>query len=273
MEVRKVADTVLRCQSASLANLLAPASTTPAVPWRACRQLASRNAYSLSRRRTFITTIPNCAFKPSATTVASPPPSRNEDKASQEDELASIDKAARDLSWIQGGGSRTTSYQRGQEKSTLPRQREIFMNRGSSADDILKTMNSTFPSSSAPSADGIDLSRMQNPSSTTSSESARDVMSAITTLLPKQEKIPIRLSPSTGRSVAIQGHVDVARGFKLMERTVAFNGIRRQATQQRYHERRALKKKRLQRQRWRVKFMAGFKATVAKVKKLKKQGW
>lgn len=144
------------------------------------------------------------------------------------------------------------------------------MNKGSSAVDILNSMKTFSNPASKP---GIDLSRMRNPVAPNRPESATDMMSAITTMLPKAEKIPIRLSPSTGRSIAIQGNVDVAKGFRLMERNCSQNSVKKDSQSQRYHERRGMKKKRLVRQRWRGRFMEGFKATVARVKKLRRQGW
>lgn len=91
--------------------------------------------------------------------------------------------------------------------------------------------------------------------------------------IPKPIRVPIKLNASTGRSVTIGAGVDVARGIRLMEMSCARNKIRRDATAQRFHERGGLKRKRLRRERWRVKFREGFKATVARVKQLKNQGW
>jgi len=42
---------------------------------------------------------------------------------------------------------------------------------------------------------------------------------------------------------------------------------------QRYHERGGLKRKRLRRERWRKRFSEGFKATIARVRELTRQGW
>lgn len=67
--------------------------------------------------------------------------------------------------------------------------------------------------------------------------------------------------------------IDVGRGFKLLEMSCARNKVRREANNQRFHERPGLKRKRLRRERWRKKFMEGFKATVGRVKQLKNQGW
>jgi len=93
------------------------------------------------------------------------------------------------------------------------------------------------------------------------------------TRMPKPVRVPITLNPSTGRSVQIGVGVDVGRGFRLLEQSCARNGVRRDANTQRFHERPGLKRKRLRRERWRRKFLEGFKATVGRVKQLKNQGW
>ena len=273
MEVRKAADTLLRCHLSPLASLLVSAS---ALPWQAGRQLTCRGPPPLSRPRTFIATTPKYAIRPIATTTASSPPSKHDRESYEGSKPTSInvEKAAHNLGWLQGGStSRYGAFPQTQVQTRVPRERELTMNHGNSADDILQSVNSTFSSSSKTSTGGIDLSRMQNPPSKNRPESAVDMMSAITTMLPKPEKIPIRLSPSTGRSVAIQGNVDVARGFRLMERTCVQNSIKRDSMNQRYHERRGQKKKRMRGVRWRARFMGGFRAIVLRVKKLRKQGW
>ena len=275
MEVRKAVDTLLRCQSSPLADLLVSA---PSLRWQTLRQLTSRRLPPLSQRRTFIATTPKYAIRPIATTAASSSSSEH-DKASTEERQpapanANIEKAAHDLGWLQGGSNfRYGTFPHAQGQTRVTPERELTMNHGNSADDILKSVNNTFPSFGNRPTGGIDLSRMQNPPSQNRPESAVDMMSAITTMLPKPEKIPVRLSPSTGRSVAIQGNVDVARGFRLMERTCSQNNVKRDSMNQRYHERRGQKKKRMRGVRWRAKFMEGFKATVSRVKKLRKQGW
>lgn len=85
--------------------------------------------------------------------------------------------------------------------------------------------------------------------------------------------MPLRLNPSTGRSVVVGAGIDVGRGFRLMEMSCARNKIRRDASMQRFHERPGLKRKRLRKERWRKRFSEGFKATIKRVRALKNQGW
>jgi small subunit ribosomal protein MRP21 len=83
----------------------------------------------------------------------------------------------------------------------------------------------------------------------------------------------LRLRPSTGRTIHIKGAVDVARGFSLLQRAVGHNRVRRDLNAQRFHERPALKRKRLLRERWRERFKTGFRAVVSRAMELKAQGW
>lgn len=81
------------------------------------------------------------------------------------------------------------------------------------------------------------------------------------------------LRPSTGRTVEKYGNVDVARAFQLLDIACNKNNVSRDVFRQRYHERPGLKRKRLASERWRKIFRQGFKATVARVSELRKQGW
>lgn len=83
----------------------------------------------------------------------------------------------------------------------------------------------------------------------------------------------MRLTPKTGRTVNIGAGIDIGRGFRLLEQSCARNKVRSDFTKQRFHERGGLKRKRLRRERWRRRFMDGFKSTIARVKEMKRQGW
>jgi small subunit ribosomal protein MRP21 len=84
----------------------------------------------------------------------------------------------------------------------------------------------------------------------------------------------LRLRPSTGRTINInKGSVDLARGFRLLQKAVNQNGIKRDMIMQRAHERPALKRKRQKRERWQQRFQSSFRATMNRVFELKAQGW
>ncbi|KAL2176971.1 mitochondrial 37S ribosomal protein bS21m [Thermothelomyces heterothallicus CBS 202.75] len=94
--------------------------------------------------------------------------------------------------------------------------------------------------------------------------------------LPKHYDVSepeLRLRPSTGRTIQIKGNVDLARGFRLLHRAVSQNKIKAHVRLTRFHERPALKRKRLKRERWQERFRHGFRATINRVMELKAQGW
>jgi ribosomal protein S21 len=90
---------------------------------------------------------------------------------------------------------------------------------------------------------------------------------------PPPPRTPMRLTPSTGRTVHITQTIDLARSFSLLEASCKRNKVRQTFNYQRFYERPGLKRKRLKSERWRKRFMLGFKATVNRVKQMKKQGW
>lgn len=90
---------------------------------------------------------------------------------------------------------------------------------------------------------------------------------------PAPTRPPLRLVPRTGRTVHVGKSVDVARSFKILSVQIAQNQLRRDFQSQRFHERAGLKRKRLRSERWQKRFKKGFKACVARVKELTKQGW
>jgi len=94
--------------------------------------------------------------------------------------------------------------------------------------------------------------------------------------LPKHYDVSepeLRLRPSTGRTIHVKGNVDLARGFRLLQRAVSQNKIKADVRLTKFHERPALKRKRLKRERWQARFKNGFRATINRVMELKAQGW
>ncbi|KAM3065483.1 hypothetical protein ACMFMG_011630 [Clarireedia jacksonii] len=89
--------------------------------------------------------------------------------------------------------------------------------------------------------------------------------------MPVQQ--PLRLTPSTGRTFEIGPTMDLSRAVRMLEISCSQNKVRQDLNKQRFHERPGLRRKRLARERWRRKFMEGFKGVVGRVKQLKNQGW
>jgi len=155
-------------------------------------------------------------------------------------------------------------------------QMEKKLNGGNSASDILAELRQRRERRSGGSGSNMDVSRMMDPRPSSADALPADLMfqTAEETMIHKTKRAPLKLGPSTGRSITIGATgIDVGRGFRLLEQACARNKIKSDANKQRFHERGGLKRKRLRRERWRRKFMDGFKATVGRVKQLKHQGW
>jgi small subunit ribosomal protein MRP21 len=266
MELRRVADALLRSQPSPLAICLAPTSTAR---WATSRQLSCRSSYTRSLQRNLSTTARRCALKPSAVTTTAPPVSESSSADSQPNSQSevkpkpaeeSLGELAATLNWAAHPPAAARGY------TPLSTERERRFNGGTSSADLIRTLNREKNSSK------FDTSRMMDPLGQRPQGVTRDVQAP--TLVPKAERmISLKLNPSTGRSVTINAGIDVGRGFRLLEQSCARNKVRNDANKQRFHERGGLKRKRLRRERWRKRFMEGFKATIGRVKQLKKQGW
>lgn len=258
MELRRAADALLRAQALPFASFLSPAANAR---WMSNAQLGYRGCANRNSQRAFSSTVQRKAIRPSATTSATPPTNSKPTilESNPTKPQPSLEDTAKSL-WA--SKPRTTGY------GILSPEKERAMNGGTSASDLLATLNAKrSPSSSA------DISRMKialAPGGLSTSQAIHDDVAAI----PKAARKPILLNPSTGRSVTIGSTgIDVAKGFRLMEMSCARNKVKSDFMRQRFHERGGLKRKRLRRERWRVRFLDGFKATVLRVKQLKNQGW
>jgi hypothetical protein len=138
------------------------------------------------------------------------------------------------------------------------------MNKGNSAEDLMDAFNMAkgrpSPFSSGPPMPKFDVADLMN-----------DIKKEI--MPPPPPRTPMRLTPTTGRTVHITQMTDLARSFGMLEASCRRNRIKQTFNYQRFHERPGLKRKRLKSERWRRRFMLGFKATVKRVKQMKKQGW
>ncbi|OHF00417.1 hypothetical protein CORC01_04167 [Colletotrichum orchidophilum] len=83
----------------------------------------------------------------------------------------------------------------------------------------------------------------------------------------------LRTRPSTGRTIHLTGHVDLAKALRLLEYNCRKNKVKRTFQLQRFHERPGKKRKRMKSERWRNQFKSGFTATIKRVMELKNQGW
>lgn len=269
MELRRVAEALLRSQSSPI-----PAYLTPSLSkWQI---IAQPSKTTRCATRAFTTSVRQYAIRPSVTT--SQPGSRSTLEPKPTAPVSPND-LANDLNWLAAGygGNRTSRYKspKAQEenKGSLPNadrsKEEADMNGGHSAADLLSSFNQMKPRTQS----GSFWDTMKSPSSMVKSNSS--LMEGLADDMAPEEapRVPLRLTPVIGRTVQIGANIDVARGFNLLNSSIRRNAVRHDFKKQLFHERGGLKRKRLRRERWRKRFMLGFKATVSRVKDLKKQGW
>ena len=67
--------------------------------------------------------------------------------------------------------------------------------------------------------------------------------------------------------------MDLGRGLIYLNSICSQNKVKSDFNRQRFHERPGLKRKRLKSERWRKRFMLGFKGMVYKVQDMKRKGW
>lgn len=239
MDLRRIADGVMRCHASPLTTLF-----TPSIQWRATRSVNEKRLLSHTPGR-FI-----AASSPDSAAFGSPPTTSSAAPAAADSESNRAAVAAK-MNWLTPG--------RGSNRiSTL----EKSLNGGDSADNIIAMLQTQKTRK-------IDTSALKF-----GQRGNRDLEGLITSQIqapaPKQK---IRLSPATGRTVEIGGYVDIGRGFRMLEQSCARNKVRKDAQLQRFHERGGLKRKRLRKERWRRKFMEGFQATITRVNEIRMQGW
>lgn len=88
-------------------------------------------------------------------------------------------------------------------------------------------------------------------------------------------KSPARYGPVSGRMVRVDKDrgTDVARAFGKLNQVIALNGVKREFSKQKFHERPGMKRKRLKSLRWREQFKTGFFAMLQRSRELKRMGW
>lgn len=235
MELRRAADALLRTQS-SFSFL------TPSIRWQPglCNSIKGGHGQI---HRTFASSSRLSALPTgkSPTTEAKPAESSSEQATP---------------SWT--SRERTSRF-------SPPGRMERTLNGGDSAKLLLDSLNEARSSSPK-----FDFGRMADPR-----PDVTDIMRNVneTVAAPPAPKEPMRLVPSTGRTIPVGTNVDIGRALRLLEQSCARNKVRSDFTRQRFHERGGLKRKRLRRERWKKKFMTGFKQYIDRVKLLKKQGW
>ncbi|KAI9651388.1 hypothetical protein NHQ30_001430 [Ciborinia camelliae] len=223
---------------------------------------------------------------PSSSPSPSTPETSNASPASphtpKEDTLESLstESISQTLSWIKPPSRFKSSSAQLEKRATSPEPYRSSQLKSTSLLQRISNPSLTQPSLTNPSIprfSALDspFGKMQFPSKKTG-KSSDDFMKDTANLLmplPSRQRAAMRLSPRTGRTFDIKSNIDLSRGIRMLEASCATNKVRNDHSNQRFHERGGMKRKRLHRQRWRANFMAGFKGIVGRVKQLKNQGW
>ena len=90
-----------------------------------------------------------------------------------------------------------------------------------------------------------------------------------------RNKRTIRSRPTVGRTVELDPArgMDFGRALRQLNILCATNKVRADLMRQRFHERPGTKRKRLKSERWRKLFQQSFRATVGRVKEMRRKGW
>ncbi|KFY62486.1 hypothetical protein V496_04574 [Pseudogymnoascus sp. VKM F-4515 (FW-2607)] len=260
MELRKCADALLRSQASPLTQFLAPPTATR---WATSSLRLSQRAFSSSTRR----------YIPDSNQTNPTPAPTNANRGTQK----SPDAQASSPSWAAGARSSSRIIPSKSSESDDADSWDSGISSNSVAQDLLTGFNAgrkeRGPNSPLNQRKSLNLDRMLAPK--VSNSDLKDVISNLTTSVtaPVPPKPALRLNARTGRSVVVAGGVDVGRSFNLLGMSCARNKVKVDFNRQKFHERGGLKRKRLKRERWQRRFMAGFKATVSRVKEMKRQGW
>lgn len=89
------------------------------------------------------------------------------------------------------------------------------------------------------------------------------------------EGIHLRLTPMLGRTIAVgeANTTDLQSTFRALEFRCAQNSVKTDSMKQRTHVRKGQKRKQLKVTRWRALFKEGFIREVARIRRMKAQGW
>lgn len=82
---------------------------------------------------------------------------------------------------------------------------------------------------------------------------------------------PMELGPKVGRSIVVNKG-DLNAAMNRLKTAIFVNNVRTDSNEQKFHERRGIKRKRMKRERFRKRFKEGFKKMVSIVLEMKRQG-
>lgn len=164
---------------------------------------------------------------------------------------------------------------------SLPNQRKIPPSEPRSSADMVEQAfagSSVFSRERKQQGSFADGMLFPNPAPTSSpSITPRSGSEFLTTSVgaPRRAERLIRSRPSVGRTVEVNREkgMDFGTALRNLEIQCAVNRVRQDLQRQRFHERPGMKRKRLKSERWRRLFRESFKATVGRVKEMRRKGW
>lgn len=246
MELRRAAEVLLRCHTSALSPVLDSSlyirTKTASITQRSNLRRPIERSFTSSSR---------CSLRfPTVTTSAAPEPDdkKNEAKEYFKNRFGAL--------------TQRKAVSRGLSE-------EARVNGGYSDTAMMTTLSRDPRSLGRTSKDYDFTNNMISPVNTYSDVPAKPQPISRELQIPP----PMRLTPSTGRTVNITPKIEVGRAFDALSKLVARNRVKRDFNDQRFHERPGLKIKRLRRERWRKSFRTGFQAVVDRVKSLRNQGW
>ena len=151
-------------------------------------------------------------------------------------------------------------------------------------DQILDKLNinNAAPKSQNPSASTTSGATQQRTGGDGSNSSSNDgafavsrALNAATSPVVPLRKVALKLGPSLGRQVYVEPErgMDLASSLRVLQSTCNQNKVKQDTYSQKYHVRRGQVRKNLRVQRWRKLFKYSFQRTVARIDRMRAQGW
>ncbi|KAL2839554.1 hypothetical protein BJX68DRAFT_197765 [Aspergillus pseudodeflectus] len=135
----------------------------------------------------------------------------------------------------------------------------------SSIEGILQEINFNKPTPSTPATS--NPSKGDTGADAFASAGAKDLVNPVL-------KVNLQLGPTLGRSVHIEpGRIRLPDAIRILNSRLSQNNVRGDSFTQKHHVRKGLLKKNLRMRRWRKLFKYSFTHTLAKVERMRKQGW
>ncbi|KAH8432188.1 mitochondrial 37S ribosomal protein bS21m [Aspergillus melleus] len=100
-------------------------------------------------------------------------------------------------------------------------------------------------------------------------------LNAATSPVVPLRKVALKLGPSLGRQVHVEPErgMDLASSLRVLQSTCNQNKVKQDTYTQKFHVRRGQVRKDLRVQRWRKLFKYSFQRTVARIDRMRAQGW